>query len=96
MRWAKRGKRKLADDMRKKMLAGREAALPVEPAREGRGSLSVEGGGARRYDSPDRDDVASNTPTSTITARDSAPTPPSLAPFRLLGARAREEHSPGG
>ena len=39
-----RGKRKLADDMRKKMLR-RAGKLPkvVEPARGGRGSLSVEG-----------------------------------------------------
>ena len=55
------GKRKLADDMRKKMLrrAGK-LPLPVKTAREGRGSLSVEGRrrAAVQFASSLKDDVA--------------------------------------
>ena len=59
------GKRKLADDMRKKMLrrAGK-LPLPVKTVREGRGSLSVEGRrrAAVRFASSLKDDVARTRP----------------------------------
>ena len=94
------GKRKLADDMRKKMLR-RAGKLPrvVEPAREGRGSLSVEGRrrAAVQFAESLKDDV-SNAKPPTITAVQFGPYPDAFA--HAFGfwepGHVKTANSPGG
>ena len=94
------GKRKLADDMRKKMLR-RAGKLPkvVEPVREGRGSLSVEGRrrAAVQFASSLKDDVARTNPP-TITSVQFGPYPDAFA--HAFGfwepGHVKTANSPGG
>ena len=94
------GKRKLADDMRKKMLQ-RAGKLPkvVETVREGRGSLSVEGRrrAAAKFASSLKDDVA-RTRQPTITSVQFGPYPDAFA--HAFGfwepGHVKTANSPGG
>ena len=88
------GKRKLADDMRKKMLR-RAGKLPkvVEPVREGRGSLSVEGRrrAAVQFASSLKDDVKHEAHQQSLGGQ-FGPYPDAFAhALRLLGARACQD-----
>ena len=94
------GKRKLADDMRKKMLQ-RAGKLPkvAEPAREGRGSLSVSGRrrAATKFAESLKDDV-SNAKPPTITSVQFGPYPDAFA--HAFGfwepGHVKTANSPGG
>ena len=94
------GKRKLADDMRKKMLQ-RAGKLPkvVDAGREGRGSLSVEGRrrAAAKFASSLKDDVARTRPP-TITSVQFGPYPDAFA--HAFGfwepGHVKTANSPGG
>ena len=94
------GKRKLADDMRKKMLQ-RAGKLPkvVGAVREGRGSLSVEGRrrAAAKFASSLKDDVA-RTRQPTITSVQFGPYPDAFA--HAFGfwepGHVKTANSPGG
>ena len=94
------GKRKLADDMRKKMLqrAGK-LPLPVKTVREGRGSLSVEGRrrAAVQFAESLKDDVA-RTRQPTITQVAFGPYPDAFA--HAFGfwepGHVKTANSPGG
>ena len=94
------GKRKLADDMRKKMLQ-RAGKLPkvVDTVREGRGSLSVEGRrrAAEKFASSLKDDVA-RTRQPTITSVQFGPYPDAFA--HAFGfwepGHVKTANSPGG
>ena len=99
-RRSRAGKRKLADDMRKKMLQ-RAGKLPkvVDAGREGRGSLSVEGRrrAAAKFASSLKDDVARTNPP-TITSVQFGPYPDAFA--HAFGfwepGHVKTANSPGG
>ena len=99
-RRSRAGKRKLADDMRKKILQ-RAGKLPkaVGTVREGRGSLSVEGRrrAAAKFASSLKDDVARTSPP-TITSVQFGPYPDAFA--HAFGfwepGHVKTANSPGG